>query len=64
MDDFAQTRGADDLFESEIQPVVAPPEAPREPRAFRAGRAEATTTAGGSGGGGSGGGGEVSQFLP
>jgi hypothetical protein len=55
MDDFAQTRGADDLFESEIQPVVAPPEAPREPRAFRAGRAEATTTAGG---------GEVSQFLP
>ncbi|KAF8246750.1 hypothetical protein K440DRAFT_630612 [Wilcoxina mikolae CBS 423.85] len=56
LDDFAQTRGADDLFESEIQPVVVPPEAPREPRAFRTGVGRtAATTAGGSGGGGGGG---------
>jgi len=37
MDDFAQTREADNLFESEIQPSAppAPPlSAPKEPRAF------------------------------
>jgi hypothetical protein len=37
MDDFAQTREADDLFESEIQPsapLAPPPSAPKEPRAF------------------------------
>jgi len=28
LDDFAQTRGADDLFESEIQPIARPPPAP------------------------------------
>jgi hypothetical protein len=39
-DDFAQTREADNLFESEIQPSqppAPPPLAPREPRAFRRG---------------------------
>ncbi|CAZ82421.1 unnamed protein product [Tuber melanosporum] len=41
MDDFAQTREDDDLFESEISaPVLPPPTAPTEPRAFtnRSGR--------------------------
>lgn len=37
MDDFAQTREADDLFDSEISaPPPPPPCAPTEPRAFSA----------------------------
>lgn len=46
MDDFAQTRGADDLFDSEIvAPPQPPPAAPTEPRSQVASR-------GSSGGGG------------
>lgn len=56
MDDFAQTREADVLFESEVSaPGTPPPSAPTEPRAFATrGRSGG---GGGNGGGGAGGGG-------